>query len=52
MGAMLWTGLFCSLLWKRRRRNGWHGALIGVLTGFVVFILASAIGGYVRASAV
>jgi hypothetical protein len=49
-GCMLWTGLFFWVWWKRRRRKGWQGALIGAAIGFAVFLMAAAIGGYVHAT--
>ncbi len=47
-GAMLWTGLFFHLWWKRRGRKGWHGALNGAAIGLLVFFAASFLSGFMR----
>ena len=47
---ILWTGLFFYLWWKLRRRNGWHGALIGLACGFLAFTVAAFIRGFVIAA--
>jgi hypothetical protein len=49
-GIVLWTALLVGLLWKRRGRNGWIGALIGAAIGFGLYILAAVIGGSVNAT--
>ena len=47
-GSMLWTSLFFYLLWKRRTRKGWHGALVGSAIGLFVFVAAAFISGLIR----
>lgn len=46
-GSMLWNGLFFYLWWKRRGRNGWHGALLGVFVGVLAFTLSAFVRGFV-----
>ena len=46
-GSMLWTGLFLYLFWKRQFRKGWVGALIGIVVGILVFVLAAFVRGLV-----
>jgi hypothetical protein len=48
--SMFWNGLFAYLLWKRMGRTGWHGALIGVGVGLVLFVLASFVSGYIHST--
>jgi len=48
---VFWTAIFCSFLWRRQGRKGWHGVLVGVLVGILVFALAAFVGGFMRASA-
>jgi len=49
--SMVWTGLFFFLLWKRRARKGWHGALVGAAVGVLVFCVASFVEGFMRRGA-
>ncbi len=48
--AMIWGSAFFYALWRYRLKTGWHGALIGVVVGILLFTLAAFVGGYVRAS--
>jgi hypothetical protein len=43
-GGLLFTVLFCVLLWRREGRNGWWGAAVGLATFFVL----TAVGGVMR----
>ncbi len=49
--SMFWTGLFFYLLWKRLARKGWHGALVGVIVGVLVFCVAAFVEGFMRRGA-
>ena len=46
--SVLWTGLFFYLLWKRRGREGWHGALLGAVLGYGVFFLIVLLSALIR----
>lgn len=50
-GSMLWTGLFFYLWWKLRARKGWHGAMIGFALGFLIFMLAAVVSGFMSHTA-
>jgi len=42
--------LFFYLLWKRKKRKGWHGTLIGVAVCFLIQFGVGLIGAMMRHS--
>lgn len=40
--------LFFRLWWKQKGRKGWHGALLGLFVGFLMFFLAAFLSGIIK----
>lgn len=51
LGTILWTSLFCWLLWKHRGLKGKRGAWTGAGLGLLAWILFSGIGGFMQGAA-
>ena len=42
--SMIRSSAFFYALWRYRLKRGWHGALIGVVIGILMFVLAAFVG--------
>ena len=46
--SVIWTAIFCSVLWRFRGRKARYGALVGLAVGFVILFLVGFIAALVR----
>jgi hypothetical protein len=48
---VLWGGLSMWLVWRHNGRTPWVGVVVGIVTGLLVFGVASFVGGFLRHAA-
>jgi len=50
VSATIFDAIFFALLWKRFKRSGWIGAIIGIAFAFVTAFLVGFFQGYLKAT--